>query len=573
MSATPRSRPLVELDRRGVERRARRRRRRLKRGLPLAALAVAAFVAGAIVASSSGPDYRAMAGRYVRAWVRHNFTQMYSLLDHSSRQRLTEAQFASGYQAAARTATLQSLSVGRIGAPNGRYVPVTMTARTAVFGTIHQTLLVPYDRRSGLARVRFESPLLFPGLRPGEQLSRSVALPPRATLLARNGVPLAKGADRSSPIPSVASAIVGTLAPIPHDEAAHYATLGYPPKALVGIDGLEHVFQDRLAGRPGGTLRAGGRVLAQTKPVPGHTVRTTIDPAIEATAVAALGSHYGGIAAMDPRTGQVLALAGLAFSALQPPGSTMKIITATAALQAGIVRLSTVFPVETSTTIDGFTLHNSNGEACGGTLLNAFAVSCNSVFAPLGVKVGARRFVAMAQRFGFDHPVGIPGAAEPTIPPSNKIGSALDLGTSAIGQGQVESSALAMTDVAATIAMHGRRPLPTLSMSGRPRFVHVASAHVAGLVQRMMIAVVQSGTGYAAAIPGVVVAGKTGTAEIGTSSQHKSNPKNTDAWFVGYAPAGAPRVVAGALFTASGFGGDTAAPAIRDVLVTGLAHH
>jgi cell division protein FtsI/penicillin-binding protein 2 len=221
--------------------------------------------------------------------------------------------------------------------------------------------------------------------------------------------------------------------------------------------------------------------------------------------------------------------------------------------------------------IDGFTLHNANGEACGGTLLNAFAVSCNSVFAPLGVRVGARRLVAMAQRFGFDHPVGIPGAAEPTIPQANKIGSSLDVGSSAIGQGQVQASALEMTDVAATIAMHGRRPLPTLQMSAHRRFVHVASARVAGLVQRMMIAVVQSGTGYAAAIPGVTVAGKTGTAEIRSSANpNQPNPKNTDAWFVGYAPVGAPRIVAGGLFTASGAGGATAAPAVRSVLIAGL---
>lgn len=526
---------------------------------------------GVIVATSPGPDYQAVASQYAHAWAQHNFAQMYSLLDRQSRQQLTEAQFASQYQTAATTATLQSLAVQHVGSPNGRFVPVTMTARTAVFGTLHETLLVPYDGRDGIARIRFQGTLLFPGLRSGEQLSRSISLPPRATLLARNGVPLAKGPNRTSPIPSVASNIVGRLAPIPKDQASHYAALGYPPKALVGVDGLERVFQNQLAGHPGGTLRAGARVLAQTRPIPGRTIRTTIDPAIETAAVTALGNAYGGIAAMDPRTGQVLALAGLAFSALQPPGSTMKIVTSTAALQAGIVKLSSTFPIATSTVIDGFTLHNANGEACGGTLLNAFAVSCNSVFAPLGVRVGARRLVAMAQRFGFDHPVGIPGAAEPTIPQANQIGSSLDVGSSAIGQGKVQASALEMTDVAATIAMHGRRPLPTLRVSAHGRFVHVASARVAGLVQRMMIAVVQYGTGYAAAIPGVTVAGKTGTAEIRSSKNpNQPNPKNTDAWFVGYAPAGAPRIVAGGLFTASGAGGATAAPAVRSVLIAGL---
>src|ERR1700722_793201 len=100
----------------------------------------------------------------------------------------------------------------------------------------------------------------------------------------------------------------------------------------------------------------------------------------------------------------------------------MKIITASAALQAHLVTLGTEFPVQTEADIDGYELQNSNGEACGGTLLNSFAVSCNSVFAPLGVTVGAKRFVAMAEKFGFNQPVGIPGAAEGAIPSAGAIG-------------------------------------------------------------------------------------------------------------------------------------------------------
>jgi peptidoglycan glycosyltransferase len=90
----------------------------------------------------------------------------------------------------------------------------------------------------------------------------------------------------------------------------------------------------------------------------------------------------------------------------------------------------------------------------------------------------------------------------------------------------------------------------------------------------MMVAVVQFGTGTAAEIPGVAVAGKTGTAElVNTTDQNNpstSSPKNTDAWFVGYAPVGRPRIVAGALFPNQGAGGGTAAPAVREVLLAGL---
>src|SRR5205823_2989035 len=104
-----------------------------------------------------------------------------------------------------------------------------------------------------------------------------------------------------------------------------------------------------------------------------------------------------------------------------------------------------------------------------------------------------------------------------------------------------------------------------------PRFVRVISGHVARLVQRMMIAVVEFGTGTSAQISGVKVAGKTGTAELrSTVGPTGGSASDTDAWFVGYAPVGAPRIVVGALFPEQGAGGDTAAPAVRDVLAAGL---
>jgi peptidoglycan glycosyltransferase len=551
-----------------------RRHRLLTHGLPVVVLAAAAFGVGIYVAGGPGRAQRALVSDYVHAWARGGYAEMYSLLDSASKQRITEARFVADYQAAAQTATLSSLVPLRVGNDNGGVIAVAMVARTRLFGKLHQTLLVPVDTSGSSPTVRFGSTLLFPGLRPGEALTRQVTLPPRAALLARDGTPLAEGSGRTSPIPDVASQIVGVLGPIPATLATTYSADGYPATAKVGQDGLERVFERQLAGTAGGTLLAGARSLAHTSPKPGHPVTTTIDPTIERAAVAALAGRYGGIAAMQPRTGQLLALAGVAFSSLQPPGSTMKIITATGALDAGIVKLTDVFPIQTSTTISGFNLQNANGEACGGTFLNAFAVSCNSVFAPLGAKLGAKRLVSIAERFGFNQTPSIPGAAEPTIPSAATIGDDLAVGTSAIGQGAVQASALEMTDVGATIAMGGRRPIPTLQ-NGRPaRFVHVTSPQVAGQVQRMMIAVVQFGTGTSAAISGVEVAGKTGTAELANTAD-PNNPnagsaQNTDAWFVGYAPAGAPRIVVGALFPNQGAGGTTAAPAAREVLLAGL---
>jgi peptidoglycan glycosyltransferase len=561
-------------------RRSRRRRRLLTRAVPLIAIAGVAFAVGAVIAAGPGQAERQLVSRYVRAWAAGDYPGMYSMLDADSRAHTTETDFVAAYQRAAATATLISLRPIRVEQRVGQEIPVRVRAHTRLFGTLIETLEVPLSGSGSEPKIHFSGVLLFPGLLNGERLTRQVSLPPRGTLLADDGTPLAEGPDRSSPIPLVAGQIVGTLGPIPADEKATYASEGYPANAKVGQDGLERVFQQQLAGTPGGTLRAGHHVLARSLPVPGLKVKTTIDPRLEEAAVTAEAGRYAGIAVMDPRTGGLLALAGVAFSALQPPGSTMKIITATGALQAGIVKLTDTFPIQSSATLDGYTLQNANGESCGGTLLNAFAVSCNSVFAPLGAKLGGRRLVSIAERFGFNQPSSIPGAAESTIPSASTIGDDLAVGSSAIGQGKVQTTALEMADVGATIAMGGRRPIPTLQANATPRFVRVTPGRVAHLVQQMMVAVVAFGTGTAAAIPGVEVAGKTGTAELRTTAGPSVNPNttqnsaaNTDAWFVGYAPVGHPRVVVGALFPAQGAGGATAAPAVHDVLVAALAHH
>jgi penicillin-binding protein A len=556
-------------------RRRGRRRRLLTRALPLLGLAIAAFAAGVVLGTRPGHDEQRLVRRYVSAWERGDVAGMYSMLDRASRAHTSEAAFAGELDSAADTATLTSLRTVRVGGAHSGSVSVRMRVATKVWGTLSETLVVPYTGSGADARVHLSDTVLFPGLRPGERLTRVISLPRRGTLLASNGTPLAQGPQRTSPIPDVADQVVGTLGPVPRSLAAAYEAQGYPPGAHVGLDGLELIFQGRLAGRPGGTLLAGRRALARAQPVPAPAVMTTINPTMERNAVAALGGQYAGIAVMNPRTGALEALAGIAFSAVQPPGSTMKIITVTAALSAGLVTLGSTFPYATSTTIDGYTMQNASGEDCGGTLLNAFAVSCNSVFAPLGVRVGGARLVAMAKRFGFDSPSSIVGAAESTIPSAHAIGDALAVGSSAIGQGVVQATALEMTDVAATIAMRGRRPIPTLLAHQRPRFVRVTSARVAHEVQQMMVAVVAFGTGTSAQIPGVVVAGKTGTAELtdtATTSDNPdaSSPKNTDAWFVGYAPAGHPRVAAGALFPNQGAGGAAAAPPVRDVIASAL---
>ncbi len=536
----------------------------------LGAAGALAFVFGAIAGSSDGHAAERAAARFTAAWSRRDYHAMYALLTPAAARSISPGRFERAYRDAAATATLVSLSPSATAPVRGDSVKVPLTLRTRLFATLRTSVSLPMKGD----RVAWAALLVFPGLRPGERLSARRSAPARAALLARDGSPLAR-AGSGAPAPGpVAAEVAGRLGPAPPEVRATRRPAGFPDSSPVGLSGLQRVFEDRLAGRPGGELLAGARVIARTRSRAAPSLRTSIDPAVERASIAALAGRFGGAAAIDPRTGEVLALAGVAYSALQPPGSTFKIITATAALEERAVSLKTTFPVLTGAVIEGRTLQNANGESCGGTFLAAFAKSCNSVFAPLGARLGARRLVEAAERFGFNHAPAIPGAATSTIPPAGALGDALAVGSSAIGQGRVQATALEMTTVAATIGERGRRPQPTLRARSSPAFARVTDVHTADQVGRLMRAVVTEGTGTAAAIPGVAVAGKTGTAELGdttrTSPGAAGSARGTDAWFAAYAPARRPRVAVGVLLVKAGAGGTSAAPVAREILLAGL---
>ena len=174
-------------------------------------------------------------------------------------------------------------------------------------------------------------------------------------------------------------------------------------------------------------------------------------------------------------------------------------MTATAALELGLARPETRFPVETRAVLEGVPLENANGELCGGTFANAFAHSCNSVFAPLGVRIGADRLVDAARRYGWGEPPTLAGARPSTLPEPQAIGGPLAVGATAIGQGKVLATPLALAVVAHTVATGGIRRVPTVT-GGPGRARRVTTPAVAATLERMMVRVVQDGTGRRASL-------------------------------------------------------------------------
>jgi penicillin-binding protein A len=573
--AVPADRDTIERGLPVIDLSTERRRRLTHRALPaIGGLAAIALAAGALVGSLAGSADERAAGDFAEAWERGDERAMYALLSDSARSTYPFERFRRAYRRAADTATLVAVAAGDPdGARNGS-IAVPMTLRTRVFGRLRGELLVPVAEE----RVEWQPRLVFPELREGERLRRESVPPKRATLLSRNGRVLAEGPAeaRSSPLVGIADTIAGSMEPeeTREEREALYAR-GFPRSWPVGQSGLEEAFEERLAGKPGGELLAGRRVRARARPRPSPPVRTTIDPRLQEAAVVALAGRFGGIAALDPLDGDILALAGIAFSGPQPPGSTFKIITTTAALEAGLVKTTDEFPVETAATIDGVELENANGEACGGSFRDSFAHSCNSVFAPLGVEVGAERLVDAAERYGWNAEPSIPGEVASTLPPAAEIRTPLEVGSTAIGQGKVLATPLRLASTAQVIAAEGVRYEPTLDAEERVEGVRVTTPRVARTIGSLMLDVVSYGTGSAAAITGVEVAGKTGTAELEdtrgpNAEEAATGESNTDAWFAAYAPAGRPRIAVGVMFVRAGAGGTTAAPAARVVLEEGL---
>jgi len=561
-------------------------------------VAIVAFVVGAAMGAPGSPE-KAAANRFAEAWQAKNFPAMYAELNDASRAAVTPKQFAAAYREARDVATMRVLIAAAAGDARSEegetVVPVPLRIRTVAFGTVEEELDLPWSEGG----IEWAHSLVFPGLRHGEKLEAETELAPRAAILANDGTPLAEGPalEREHPLGSAAIDVTGEVGEAAEEDAPRLAKQGFPPETPVGISGLEKAFNRRLAGKPGGKLlavaaKAGpgaqGRVLAESAPQPGEPVKTTIDPYLQETAVAALAGRVGGVAVLDAKNGDVRALAGQAFSAPQPPGSTFKIITTVAALQKNLVKLDDEFEITDGINVGGRFIENANGEYCGGTFREAFAASCNADFLPLGPQIGNTKLVETAEAFGFNAPPTLYSPAivkevepaESTLP--KDIGEEVDLAVSAIGQGEVLATPLQMASVAQTIANDGVR-MPTSIVYAkhlRPTMkpVRVMSKKTAAQLTELMTGVVTEGTGTAGAIAAGQVAAKTGTAELGQLVENEegvteevgeeAEPQHKkDAWFSAFATVEKPKLAIGVLLIeAEASGGEVAAPVASQVL-------
>jgi penicillin-binding protein A len=553
--------------------------------LPVAVLALAAFLAGMIVASGSAAVDAAE--RFARAWAAQQFEDMHAELTPAAQSEFPLEKMSRLYERAQRTATVTGLGDGEAGDENDGVVPVPIQVQTRSFGELDGTVELPVDDGA----IAWQPHLVFPGLRPGEKLERRTRAPRRAPIVAADGTPLAEGPASSRTTNGAGGVIAGEVGKAPRARAREMARAGFPEGTPAGTSGLELAFDGLLAGIPGGKLLGVGagerRVLAESEPQRGKPLRTTIDPDLQDVTAAALGDLFGGVTVLDATNGDVLAVAGVAFSAPQPPGSVFKIITTAAALEDGVSNPDEEFPAVTAATVEGRPIANAHDESCGGDLVESFALSCNSVFAPMGAELGGKRLLEEAEQFGFNNAPTIydEEALAVTQPPSSTIpdpiGGDLDVAVSAIGQGQVLATPLQMASVAQTIANGGVRSPTSLvrnaELAAKSGEVVAVEPEVAEQLTEMMIEVVRSGTGQAAALPNTVVAGKTGTAELGpAASADPADPsaeveQEVDAWFTAFAPARKPKLaVAVMIVDADGDGGVVAAPIAREVLAAGL---
>lgn len=369
-------------------------------------------------------------------------------------------------------------------------------------------------------------------------------------------------------------------------ETAHL--IGYVSE-LYGRAGLESTYDRYLLGREGADRIRNYVNKILDRQQSGGDMVLTLDADLQELAVDLLGSRRGAVVLLDPRSGAVRVMAsspsfdpnrlGDIWSSLvtdeasplinratqgaYPPGSTFKVVTAAGALAEKPDLAAKTFNCPGFIEVNGYKLMDTDvhGEV---DIKKALAVSCNTTYAQLGVELGPDGFEKTVKAFGLTQDPGLGLPAWPgTIAPTDKLHPA-ELASSAIGQGEVLVSPLQMALVAAAVANKGviMRPYLVdtvkdsmgeviLQTSGR-KWLTATSPQIAGTIKEGMLEAVRYGTATAAAVSGMQVAGKTGSAQNPHGASH--------AWFIGFASAGQPTLAVAVIVENAGSGGAVAAP-------------
>ena len=249
-------------------------------GLALAGLAFG-LVVGAGVQSGS----ERVARDFGRAWSRGDYAAMHRLLSETAGARYSRSEFRAAYENARAMATATAVRVGEPDGQRDGRVLLPVTVPTRVFGTVRGQIELPV---SGGEAVDWRPNLSFPRLAEGESLTRRTRPPRRGRILSADGKTLAEGpaGARSSPLGALAASVAGTVTKAENArERRDLFSRGFAGDAPLGKTGLERILERQLAGRPGGVLLAGDRVLARAEPRPTPAVRSTIDTRLQAAAV------------------------------------------------------------------------------------------------------------------------------------------------------------------------------------------------------------------------------------------------------------------------------------------------
>lgn len=353
-----------------------------------------------------------------------------------------------------------------------------------------------------------------------------------------------------------------------------------------GAAGLERSRNSLLAGTDDSLFYRRLPDLVTGEESQGASLELTIDPAVQQVAADALGDRRGAVVALDPRTGAILAMVShptydpnelashrltavdeawasltsdparplvnrVTAGDLYPPGSTFKLVVTAAALESGSYTPDSVLEAPLRYTLPGTStsLPNFGGAACGdndeASLFDSLRASCNTAFAWLAGQLGTETINAQAEDFGFGQALQVPMPVTPSSYPTDVDEAQLAL--TGIGQHDVRVTPLQVAMVSAAIANGGVVMTPYVVETVRDEDLDVIeetspqelstaiSPRTADELTEMMVAVVADGSGRAAALPGVEVAGKTGTAEYGTNGA-------AHAWFTGFAPADDPTI-------------------------------